>query len=60
MHKFGWQAMAAGTGGVPEVWLKLTLQHAHTTLADYRSLLDLVATTAKRLGERTATDFQAV
>ncbi|MGW4486087.1 pyridoxal phosphate-dependent decarboxylase family protein [Amycolatopsis sp. NPDC004368] len=39
--------MPTGPDGAPQLWLKLTLLHPHTTAADYVALLDQVAATAE-------------
>ncbi|GHG41221.1 hypothetical protein GCM10017567_73410 [Amycolatopsis bullii] len=44
----GRATLPTGTGGMPEVRLKLTLLYAHTTPPEYRPLLDLIATAAKQ------------
>jgi L-2,4-diaminobutyrate decarboxylase len=42
----GRAALPTGPGGAPQLWLKLTLLHPHTTAEDYRPLLDGIAATA--------------
>ncbi|MFB9923847.1 pyridoxal phosphate-dependent decarboxylase family protein [Amycolatopsis halotolerans] len=39
-------ALPTGPDGASQLWLKLTLLHPHTEPADYRALLDAVATVA--------------
>ncbi|GAA1020904.1 MULTISPECIES: pyridoxal phosphate-dependent decarboxylase family protein [Amycolatopsis] len=39
-------ALPTGPDGASQLWLKLTLLHPHTKPADYRTLLDAVATVA--------------
>ncbi|WIX97782.1 aminotransferase class V-fold PLP-dependent enzyme [Amycolatopsis mongoliensis] len=42
----GRAALPTGPGGAPQLWLKLTLLHPHTTAEDYLPLLDRIAATA--------------
>ncbi|WP_329049416.1 aminotransferase class V-fold PLP-dependent enzyme [Amycolatopsis sp. NBC_01488] len=42
----GRAALPTGPGGAPQLWLKLTLLHPHTTADDYRPLLDRIVATA--------------
>ncbi|WP_432852122.1 pyridoxal phosphate-dependent decarboxylase family protein [Amycolatopsis sp. CA-161197] len=50
-------ALPTGPDGAPQLWLKLTLLHPHTTAADYVELLDRVVATAE--AERSVTAPQS-